>query len=949
MTSSGRTDFLVRLFFAVLLAAHGAGAVAQQSYFQMYSQGSGLNFGEISAIAQDDTGFLWLGTHRGLVRFDGHEFLAYGRDRYDGRIMGLAYGPRDELLLTTVEGHGLRRYGGTIEALPGPNGGDVEKLASLDFDHRGALWAVIDGRLWRRQDASRWQAADGIPGDETPRVVQAIGSSVVVLTDKAAWRLRDGEMPRRLLAQAGLWRAAGDDDTLWLARHLDGGVWRITDDSAETIPSPPDRLIDMRLRGRTLWLAYDEQLIAVEPGGRQRQTGTTAGLPSGGPLLVDAEGSLWLGTFAGLVQFPEPDTWQWGMREGLPFPHAYRVAGDSDSVWVSVWGLKRNLVRIDAHSGELSEVDSHPNVCVIDGQEVWGEHGGQLTRWREGRMQPIAPLPQSVATLPQLDFPMPNCLRDATGARWFLTSQGIPLRLLADEVTLQSIAAPAPINLLWLDGTRIFAALDDRICALDLVQDGFAVQAADCTPSAQRWSWGVGSHVRTAGGTHWLGAEYDGVWALRDGAVRKLPGSVLREGGVVSQIAPGANGSVWLSGPGVLARATDCGACAAGLTLLETPGLWQGLPDNAAISAYEAGNGDLWVAGNRGVWRVPQSVRGTAHVPPHIVPVHVRIGAQEARAPSDRLELSSSQRQIGLEFAALSYRDRSLLRYRSRIDEHGEWSAPGRDSNMQLTRIAPGQHRIEMQASLDGEHWSAPAAVAFTALPKWYETLWARVASVVLLAAVLGLLYRLRVASLLRVQKERTRIAMDLHDEIGAGLGSIGILAGAATHARALDEATLIVRQIGDTAALLGGGLRSLVFSLRSGDATLAELGRHIGDNARRLFPDETPQLTLHLPAGDATRLRPDGRRHLLLFALEAMHNIARHAHARNVVVALEHNADAQILLSIVDDGAGFDSAIATTGAGLESMRRRATAIGGAFELRSAPGHGTRVAIRVPA
>jgi signal transduction histidine kinase len=683
-------------------------------------------------------------------------------------------------------------------------------------------------------------------------------------------------------------------------------------------------------------------LIAVEPDGRQRRTGAAEGLPSGGPLLVDAEGSLWLGTFAGLAQFPEPDTWQWSVREGLPFPHAYHVVVGAGSVWVSVWGRDRKLVRIDPASGELTEVDSHPNVCITDGNDVWGRRGDRLVRWRDGRMQ-------DVAVLPQAEDLVPSCLRDVDGAHWFLTTAGSTLRLPADGNVVQAVGTPGPIRLLWIDGARLFAAFDDRVCALDRVHDGTAVDAVNCTPNARPWSWGVGSQVRTANGTQWLGAEHDGVWALRNDAVRKLPGSVLREGGVVSQIAPGADGTVWLSGPGMLARAIDCGPCAEGLTLLETPGLWQGLPGNAAISAVETDDGDVWIAGNLGVWRMPRQVRNTVHRPPHIVPAHVRVGAEEAHDVPDPFELPSSQREIELDFAALSYRDRSLLRFRSRFDALGEWSAPTRDSSVRLTRMEPGVHRVEMQASLDGEHWSVPAVVGFTAAPNWYETAWARATAALLVLAVLSLVYRLRIASLLRVQKERSRIAMDLHDEIGAGLGSIGILAGAATRAEAPDDAAPIVRQIADTAALLSGGLRSLVFSLRSGDASVAELGRHIADNARRLFPDGMPRLSLRVPTDDSTRLRPDLHRHLLLFALEAMHNVARHAHARNLALVLECDARARIALSVEDDGTGFDSAAAVSGAGLESMRRRAAAIGGEFELRSVRGNGTRVGILVPA
>jgi len=206
----------------------------------------------------------------------------------------------------------------------------------------------------------------------------------------------------------------------------------------------------------------------------------------------------------------------------------------------------------------------------------------------------------------------------------------------------------------------------------------------------------------------------------------------------------------------------------------------------------------------------------------------------------------------------------------------------------------------------------------------------------------------LRVAALLRVERERTRIAMDLHDELGSGLGSIGMLAGVAARDDVDNaEARQLVREIADLSGLLGSGLRSLVWSLRSGRAGIGELGSQIADHARRLFPGDVPRLAVNLPQQQPSSapLAPDLRRHVLLFALEALHNVARHAHAKHVSLTLEPVGDDGLRLAIEDDGGGFDPDAASRGTGLESMRRRAAAIAATMRVDTARGQGTRIAL----
>jgi signal transduction histidine kinase len=220
---------------------------------------------------------------------------------------------------------------------------------------------------------------------------------------------------------------------------------------------------------------------------------------------------------------------------------------------------------------------------------------------------------------------------------------------------------------------------------------------------------------------------------------------------------------------------------------------------------------------------------------------------------------------------------------------------------------------------------------------------------VVVAAAVVSLAYRARVAFLLGLERQRTRIAMDLHDEMGSGLGSIGILSGLLSGEA--DEAPhrhALATQIAEISQELGTALSDIVWSLDPRSSTLGEVAGRLAEHGRRLFSGDAVRFTVSFPeVWPAAPLDFPLRRGLLLIGLEALHNAARHARARHVTLAvLRSNHGWQLVVE--DDGCGLpDGARRGTrvGVGLQSLRRRAAEIGGRIEWSDRAGGGTRVTL----
>jgi len=314
--------------------------------------------------------------------------------------------------------------------------------------------------------------------------------------------------------------------------------------------------------------------------------------------------------------------------------------------------------------------------------------------------------------------------------------------------------------------------------------------------------------------------------------------------------------------------------------------------------------------------------------------------------PGRAIELPYRRNRLELRFAALSYREPAIIRYRARIRPEEQWSAATSQPSFRFVDLAAGRYQVEVQASLDGAHWSEThRPVSVRVLLPWWRTGWFFLACALFAATALTIAYRIRVGQLVRLERQRTRIAMDLHDAIGSGLGSIRILAGLAERASTPEGTRAqISSRIARVADELAQSLGDIVGSLRPGSATLESLGAQLVARATPLLVGREIEFAVEPkePWPDA-RLSLAVRRHVFLIGAEALHNAARHAEARRVVLALDRDGR-RWRLKVEDDGKGM-AAMAhlprPRGLGLESIARRAAEIGANARWSPREGGGT--------
>jgi two-component sensor histidine kinase len=268
-----------------------------------------------------------------------------------------------------------------------------------------------------------------------------------------------------------------------------------------------------------------------------------------------------------------------------------------------------------------------------------------------------------------------------------------------------------------------------------------------------------------------------------------------------------------------------------------------------------------------------------------------------------------------------------------------------------FANLAPGSYRFQVRAvAFDGLVSQTPATVSFhIAAPIW-QRWWFIALAITSIAGLTYSFYRYRLNRLLEVERVRTRIASDLHDDIGSNLTKIAILSEVANRQFASrgDDSDTPLASIARISRESVASMSDIVWAINPKRDRLRDVTRRFREFASDIFTGRDIAFVFRGPDSDRDlELGPDVRRDVLLIYKEAVNNVARHsACARAAInVALENG---WFVVNVSDDGRGFDSTIESDGNGLASMRKRAERVQGQLNIDSHPGRGTTVTLRVP-
>ncbi len=974
-----------------------------RSILQFHHTTWGVNEGaptEISALAQTEDGYLWIGSQRGLFRFDGIKFEEYkpppGVELPSHGIYYLMATPDGGLWIAFAPtGLGFLRDG-SLTLFTRPEELPNSQVHSFARDHDGRIWAGTETGLVLRE-GNRWNPI-GRDWNFTPDVIRNLfvdrEGTLWVATVKIIVFLRRGSKAFELAGPVGrgvTTLAQAKDGRVWFANDSKGGEVRpvptaghnsYTEDPAIVEDGLFELLID---RDGALWITrqdsgivrirYPERLgnrklgaHAPEVESFDEEDGFAGGFAY--KLLEDREGNIWVGCSKGLVQFRHNQV----IPVSLPPRYQKLVlrAGEDGDIWIGTINSKP-LLQIRGENFLVEKVGGGTSSVFRDtnGDVWWGCADGI---WRQrGTQFKYFPMPKGAEP--------PNWIYEIFPSR---EDGGLWVRL-GDFGTVQFKQGVWNLNdRLRLKGVQIRGPSASYYDASGRVWLGFSagqvyvLDGEQVTAYSQNDGLDVGriAVIRGLGQHIWVGGEL-GLMFFSEGRFHRVTVGAGEQLGTVSGIIQTPDDGLWLNEmrgivqipPEEIQR------------FIADPnhrveyrrfGYLDGLPGAPQMSftnstAVEASDGRLWFATNNGLaWIDP------AHIVSNVVPPPVSILSirdEKGRQPmSGAVKFAAGTHTVEIDYTALSLSIPERVEFRYKLEGvDKDWQNVGTRRQAFYTGLGPGQYTFQVIACNNDGVWNELGAIlSFSVAPSWYQTIWFRLSGVAAFLVLVWALYQLRRRQLAhqfsmgleaRVN-ERTRIARELHDTLLQSFHGLLLRFQAASNLLPTrpDEAKHRLDTAIDRAAQAITEGRDAVHELRSSaevtqdlPVAISALGQELAaDQAGKNLPDYRVQVE-----GTPRNLDPILRDEVYRIAAEAMRNAFRHAQARQIEVEIRYD-ERQLRVRVRDDGKGIDPKFLgeqerTGHWGLNGMRERATAVGGNLAVWSEVDSGSEIEVTIPA
>lgn len=931
-----------------------------------WTRKEGLPQNAVEAIAQTPDGYLWIGTQEGLARFDGARFTVFNarntEDLGDDYVAALLSDREGTLWVGTETGLFSYRDG---RFRSHPAAATERGVASLFEGRDGTIW--IGARrgplcVLREDEVSPFADADGavlegvlgIAQDRAGRLCFAAGR-FHCLEDG---RFRAYDLPASKAEPPAVSTLAVDNDgRLWVGTLGDGwfemrdGVFR----AGETDPVGPGATV-FRLfvdRGGNLWGGTGTSGLVRRRDDRLEVLGEKDGLSHDmvKAIFEDHEGSLWVGTAGGgLNRLTDRKFTSLSVPEGLShfFVHSV-LEDDSGALWVGTGeGLDRLVGGAVTHFGETDGLRSLIILGLWEDREgaIWVGTALGASRFRDGRFEPY-PSPRVVFALYQ----------DTDGTMWAGSVSGL-YRQEGDRFVkpdwaagyglTSSIAGDRDGNL-WFGVFRSgLVKYDHGTATLFSTEDGLADNGVLGIYVDERdvvWfaTHGGGLHRLEDGrftvfdadaglpcqNLYWvLEDDLGSLWVSCGDGVFSVPRKQLDE--VAAGARRGVDAVLYGTGDGM--RNSECNGG-------QQPAGWKGA------------DGTLWFPTGDGLVSIDPANIHRNEVPPPVVVERVLVDDVEYADTAPRT-FPPGRGRLQFDYTGLSLLAPERVRFRFRLEGFEEdWVDAGSRRTAFYTNIPPGSYTFRVLAANNDGVWNETgASFPFRLRPHYYQTAW----FYALVALALGLagyaVHRYRLARVLELERVRTRIATDLHDDIGASLSQIAILTEVLDR-RLIDPDPAVrepLSRIGASSREMVDSMSDIVWAVNPKRDRL----RNVVQRMRRFASDalSSRDIELAFEAPDAEselRLGADMRREVYLVFKESLNNAVRHSGCRRVAIELRRGPGS-LHLTVRDDGTGFDPDAEFDGHGLQSIRRRARELGGDLQIESAPGRGTVVRLHVP-
>lgn len=964
-------------------------AARSTSYFaKNWLVEDGLPHNVVNRIVQDGRGFLWVATAGGLARFDGREFREYPVPMVPAdasvNVRDVAVEDASTLLLLPAGGGVVRLRGDTFSLHPVSAAVTGKTLLSLFVERNGTLWLGGTG-----SSMMRWRDGRLVTlGPEEGYVVRRAGGRqcFAVDGDGRTWLscgeflgwYRDGRMIRVPVDTRG---------SIIIAAASSGGIWVATDE--QLLKWEDDRLTVICDRGAWAPGGAIVQYMFEDAAGRlwagTRRQGLFC-LADGKPVPVptehyqitavtgDAESNLWVAMEGGGIDRLRLKTFVLlDASAGIPDDSSTSVCVDAAG---AVWCADRRNGVVQVFEGQTRIFNRTAmqtplyasNVCPDPDDNIWiGSNNGVYVlpadrsapiRKLEAALQPVRAMfcaragdmwvSSGIGPVPgyQLGFFHEGAYHALTAADGFVSKHVVAMAEAADGAV-------------WI-GTFDGEVLEFRDGRLQL-----RVSREDAQTGP------IHSLHFDASGALWIGSDH-GLVRMHGGVLRHFTRSDGLPDDLITRVLEDDRRRLWLcSRRGFFSVALDdLDALAADKihrAVATTFGKDEGLPGFSAPiggqpMAWKAADGRLWFVTSRGVIGFDPEASLPRRTPPAVY-IDEALLDDRAVPATGPLRVPPGGHRVEFRLVALNYSAPEKVRLRHQlVGFDRDWIETGAERTVSYAQLSPGSYSLRVIAANQDGRWSENAAtLELRVAAAWWQTWWARGAAVLAFTGLVGWIARYwshqrlkaRLQRLERehaLEQERSRIARDLHDELGGSVTQIGMLADRLNRHAAESELKGELRQLAWRTRGLAGELESIVWTVSPKNNNWNQLAAFMAQYARRFFRGTPIECSVEGMEGiPAQPLAPEAQHHVLAVVKEALNNVLKHSGATSVKLSPGFEGGV-FSVRIRDNGRGFDPSSPSHAErnGLANMRVRAAETGGTLTIESERGKGSEVILRIP-
>lgn len=982
--------FLLHVFFCWQ-------SLPAQYRFDSWTTDNGLPQNGVRSITQTPDGYLWFTTFDGLVRFDGVKFTVFNKANSTGIVNnrflsvralpdGSLWGATEGGDLTILRNGKFTSY--TADQVP-------EKLIyGFEFDENGEVMINIDSKLYHLRNGEFVFA----------RLTEGYGLQKYLLKGRNGvhWEVEPTEARRvkngatetyaldlKFLNQyfatvfedstGGLW--IGDINRVLYLNNGEVAEYTEKDGAPSNVLAhnfweEPDG---------SVWFATGGHGIAGVglvrfKNGQFTRFGSEHGLSNDRIFSVfrDREDNLWLATDKGLNRFRRQVVRPLSVKDGLIHNEVYPILKARDgSIYIgTVGGLSRYkdgkfsdiVVR---HKTEIG-TPSVQSLWEDDSGNLWVGVVGGLFVLKDGRLENLTDLFNSPGTV--------NAIRTReNGEVWLGTDVGVlrykdgkiaPYLTQAEGLADNNVKVihKASDGSFWI-GT--YGGISIVVCGQ---QDGACEVKKNYTAASGLASNSVRSIYEDTDGTFWIGTYDGGISRLRDGRFFNFnTGNGLFSDGAFAIVEDGRERFWITSNQGIYsADKRGLNAVADGKVAAFTTsgyGKQDGMINTECNGGRQPSSmvddeGRIWFPTIEGVAIVSPEQRQASMLPPPVAIEAVEIDRGKVDF-GDRVRIEPSQTQLDITYTGLSFIQSDQIRFRYKLDDlDKDWIDAGTKRIVSYTHLPPGEYTFSVTAAnIDGVWNTDGKSLKIVVLAPFYRTWWF-LALLALAAGGIGfIVYSYRVSELKKrntaqeafsrqliesQEAERKRIAQEIHDGLGQSLLVIKNRASLGLGASEKEKADEQFGEIRDSVSDALNEVRAISQNLRPLHLERLGLTSTLEEMVEQLDEASGIEINCDVEAIDGI-LIPADEINLYRIVQECLNNVVKHSGAgtANVAVRVE---DKQMIVTVSDDGRGFDKAASAggSGMGLTGIGERARILGGLLSVDSVPGEGTTVSLTIP-